>query len=262
MSTAALLLGVTLVSWALVVRDAESMVMPAARASIGEGARYTVQWAVMMSAMMLPSAAPMLMLYRTVSARLTAQGDRAIPAWMFAGVYLLAWLLPGIPLYLLHVAFNAGRAQFSTLDAAAPYLVAAVLAAAGVYQFTSAKRACLAQCESPMGFLMRRWKSGYGATLRLAAAHAAYCIGCCWGLMAILVVAGAMSLPWVLAISVVVLAEKLLPNGQRTSRVVGALLVVLAVAVAVKPELAGQLSGMSHAPMEGMPAGMPMDMPM
>lgn len=260
--TVALLCAVTVVSWVLVIRDASSMVMPAAQPSLAEGARYTLQWGVMMSAMMLPSATPMMMLYRTVSSRLVASGDRAIPAWSFASVYLLAWLLPGIPLYLMHVAFNAARMRWTWLDAASPYLVATVLAAAGAYQFTNAKRACQRHCESPLGFLMRRWQSGYAATLRIATAHAAFCIGCCWGLMAILVVAGAMSLPWVLAISVVVLAEKTVPNGRRTAYTVGAALLVLAVAVAAKPELARRLSGMSRTPMMHMDMGMPMDMPM
>ncbi len=237
--------------------------MPTTRAVLSEATRYTLQWGVMMAAMMLPSAAPMILLYRTVSTRLTARGDVAIPTWMFAAVYLLAWLLPGIPLYFLHVAFNAGRAHYAVLDAATPYLVAVTLAAAGAYQFSSVKRACLRQCESPLGFLMRRWKSGYGATLRIALAHAGYCIGCCWGLMAILVVAGAMSLPWVLAIALVVLAEKMLPHGGRTARVIGALLIALGISVAARPDFAARMSGMTPgSSMDGMDMTMPMDMPM
>lgn len=257
----ALLMGITLASWVLVVRDASAMVMPSSQPSLAEAAGYVSQWGVMMSAMMLPSATPMLLMYRTVSSRLAVGGERVVRPWMFAAVYLLAWLLPGIPLYLLHVAFIAGRTRWPSLDAATPYLVATVLAAAAAYQFTGAKRACLRQCESPMAFLMRRWKNGYGATLRLAVSHAAYCIGCCWGLMAILVVAGAMSLPWVLGIALVVLAEKLLPNGQRTSRVIGAALFVLAAAVAARPDIAGRLSGMPSSPagMEDMHMDMPMD---
>jgi predicted metal-binding membrane protein len=116
-----------------------------------------------------------------------------------------------------------------------------VLVAAGVYQFTGAKHLCLRRCQSPLAFLMRRWRSGYGATLTLAVEHAGYCIGCCWGLMAILVAVGAMSTAWVLAITLVVFAEKVLLRGWRTARLVGVGLVVLGLAVALRPELAGTI---------------------
>jgi predicted metal-binding membrane protein len=250
----AALAAATLLAWVLVLRDASSMSMhaPGASPSLAEGAAFTAQWGVMMAAMMLPSAAPTILLYRTVSRRLSATGDRVVPAAAFAAVYLLLWLAFGVPVYGAYVAVGALAAGWQGFGAAAPYAVAAVLAAAGIYQLTEAKRVCLRRCESPLGFLMRRWRSGYGATLRLAAEHAAYCIGCCWGLMAILVAAGAMSLPWVLAITLVVFIEKLLPHGGRTSRVVGVGLVVLALAVAARPELAGTLRG-RHAAMPDHP---------
>ncbi len=235
------LAAVAVSAWIRVARDAASMPgmsMPGMAPSLGEGALFTVQWGVMMAAMMLPSAAPTILLYRTVSGRLAASGDRAIPAALFAAVYLLVWLALGVPVYAAHVAVASAAARWPRFDALVPYAVAAVLAAAGAYQLTGAKRACLRHCESPLGFLMRRWRSGYRATLRLAVDHAGYCVGCCWGLMAILVAAGAMSLPWVVAITVVVFAEKVLPRGWRTAQVVGVGLLVLAAAVALRPALA------------------------
>ena len=137
-----------------------------------------------------------------------------------------------------YVAMSSLAARWPAFGAAMPYAVAAVLVGAGAYQLTDAKRVCLRHCEAPLGFLMRRWRSGYAATLRLALEHAGYCIGCCWALMAILVVAGAMSITWVLAIAVVVFAEKVLPHGWRTARFVGVSLLALGVAVAVHPALA------------------------
>jgi predicted metal-binding membrane protein len=264
---AAALVVTALVAWWMVVRDARAMVMPTAVGSLADGARYTAQWGVMMAAMMLPAAAPMILLYDTVSRRLSSGGDRVIPPSLFATVYLLAWTLPGVPLYLAHVGLRAASARWPQLDALVPYGVAGVLLLAGLYQFTRVKRACLRHCESPLGFLMRRWRGGYGATLRLAAAHAGYCLGCCWALMAILVVAGAMSLPWVLAITLAVSAEKLLPHGGRTARIVGVLLIALGVAIAIEPGLASRIDGdmrggmrdEEHGPMQ-MP--MPMAMPM
>lgn len=235
------LAAVAVPAWILVLRDASSMPMPDAAPSVAAGARFTAQWGVMMAAMMLPSAAPTILLYRTVARRLSAGGDRVVPAALFAAVYLILWLLLGVPVYGAHVAVASAAARWPRFDALVPYLVAGVLAAAGAYQLTAAKRACLRHCESPLGFLMRRWRSGYVATLRLAAEHAGYCVGCCWGLMAILVAAGAMSLPWVVAITVVVFAEKVLPRGERTARVVGGALLVLAIAVALRPEMAGSI---------------------
>jgi predicted metal-binding membrane protein len=196
----------------------------------------------MMAAMMLPGAAPMILLYRTVSGKLTAIGNRAAPAWAFAGVYLGVWTLIGVPVYAGCVAAAWAGARWPAFGALAPFLVALTLAAAGIYQFTAAKRACLRHCESPLGLLMRRWRSGYRATLRLAAEHAAYCLGCCWGLMLVLVAAGAMSLPWVLLIALAVSAEKLLPR-RGAAPLVGVVLLALAAAVALRPGLAATLRG-------------------
>lgn len=244
---------VALLAWIQVTRDAATMSMPGTAPSLAEGALFTVQWGVMMAAMMLPSATPMILLYGTVSRRLSAQGDRAIPVPAFAAVYLLVWLALGVPIYAAHVVVASAAARVPQFDALVPYAIAAVLAAAGLYQLTSAKRACLRQCESPLGFLMRRWRSGYGATLRLALAHAGYCVGCCWGLMAILVVAGAMSMPWVVLITIVVFAEKVLPRAWRVAIVVGAALLLLSLAVVARPSLARSM----RPGREGMGAGMP-----
>lgn len=243
--TAAGLAVVAVSAWLGVVRDASStsMAMPGMAPSLAEGAVFTAQWGVMMAAMMLPSAAPMILLYRTVRRRVAGGGERSVPPAVFAAVYLFLWLALGVPVYAAYVAVGAAAMHRPWVGEAMPFAVAGVVAAAGAYQLTGAKRACLRRCESPLAFLMRRWRGGYAATLRLAVEHAGYCIGCCWGLMAILVAAGAMSLPWVVAITVVVFAEKVLPRGWRTARVVGLVLLALALAVAMHPELAYTLRG-------------------
>jgi len=239
----AALIAVSATAWLLVLRTGSSMSMAGSGASpsVAEGAAFTAQWGVMMAAMMLPSAAPMILLYRTVSRRLSADGDSSIPVALFAAVYLFLWLLFGVPVYGAYVALSSLAARWRPFDAAMPYAVAAVLVAGGVFQLTEAKRVCLRYCEAPLGFLMQRWHSGYAATLRLAVEHASYCIGCCWALMVILVAAGAMSISWVLAIAIVVFAEKVLPRGWRTARLVGVSLIALGLAVALHPELAGTM---------------------
>ncbi|HEX2208986.1 MAG TPA: DUF2182 domain-containing protein, partial [Longimicrobium sp.] len=246
----AALLAVAAAAWVAVLRGADGMSMhgPSAAPSLRDGLLFTWMWGVMMAAMMLPSAAPMILLYRTVSRRLATTGERVIPAWLFGGVYLCVWMLLGVPVYAGYVAAARLAERSAAFGALAPYLVAFSLAAAGAYQLTAAKRVCLKHCESPLGLLMRRWRSGYAATLRLALAHAGYCVGCCWGLMLVLVVAGSMSVPWVLVIALAVAAEKMLPRGLRTARLLGAALLVLATAVALRPELAGTLRPGSSAP--------------
>jgi predicted metal-binding membrane protein len=172
-------------------------------------------------------------------------------------VYLAVWTLLGVPVYAGYVAAARAAERWPWFDALTPWLVALSLAAAGVYQLTAAKRACLRHCESPLEFLMRRWRSGYGATLRLAAEHAAWCVGCCWALMLVLVAAGAMSLPWVLVIALAVSLEKVLPRNAATVRLMAAALMALALAVALRPGLAGTLRGGAMAASAQPGAAMP-----
>jgi predicted metal-binding membrane protein len=252
------LAAVAALSWAGVLRGSRMpMSAPGPAASLPEAAAFTAAWGIMMAAMMLPGAAPVILLYHTVRRRLAADGERAIPSWAFAAVYLAAWTAMGVAVYAGYVAVAWAAARWPGFGAVTPRLVALTLAAAGVYQFTAAKRACLRYCESPLDLLMRKWRGGYRATIRLAAEHAAYCLGCCWGLMLVLVAAGAMSLPWVLVIALVVSAEKLLPPRAASTRLVGAALLALAAAVALRPSLAATLRGgemeMSTAPPGAMP---------
>jgi predicted metal-binding membrane protein len=258
----AALLATAGVAWLFVIRDSVAMqhamsmqsmtsmnmsargnAVASSNTDIIDGLAYCARWGVMMTAMMLPSAMPMILLYRTVRTRLAEQGERSIPVWAFVSVYLLMWLLFGVPVYLGQSAVTRLSSDSRALAAAVPYAIAGLLLLAGAYQFSALKRACLRSCESPLSFLMRRWRPGYKATTLLALEHAAFCIGCCWALMVILVAAGAMSLPWVLAIAAIVATEKLLPSAWRSREIAGLLLLLLGVAVALRPELAGLLRG-------------------
>ena len=156
-------------------------------------------------------------------------------------------MLTGIVVYGGYVTTSILAARSSSFTATTPYIIAGILAAAGIYQFTSVKHVCLRYCESPLDFLMKRWRNGYRATFAIAVKHAGYCIGCCWALMAVLVAAGSMSIAWVLAIALVVFAEKVLPRGWQTARIVGAVLITLAIAIAARPELAGSLRPPTHS---------------
>ena len=235
-----LLLATTTFAWLGVIQPSTAMQMPQMKPlSLPVGLAFTLQWGVMMTAMMLPSAAPMILLYGKAARRPGNSSERVIPPQVFAMTYVVMWVLTGVPVYLAWVAIGEIAAHSTTFAAAVPYAIAGTLLATGIYQLSPLKHACLRQCQSPADFLMRRWRSGYAASLELAATHAAYCIGCCWALMVLLVVAGAMSLPWVLGIALLVFAEKVLPGGERTARITGVLLIVAALAVVVRPDLAG-----------------------
>jgi predicted metal-binding membrane protein len=217
--------------------------MPMAEFGAGEALTFLVAWGVMMAAMMLPSATPMILLYAALHKNASRSAPPGIPSALFALVYLAIWLAFGIRVYIASVVV----ASQTGLAGVLPYALAVVLIGTGVYQLTPLKRVCLRVCRSPLGFLLARARTGYGGTLRLALEHAGYCVGCCMALMVVLVAAGAMSLQWVLLIAAVVAFEKLLPGGEWTARMVGAGLVVLGIAVAVNPDV-----GMLLRPPAGM----------
>jgi predicted metal-binding membrane protein len=225
------LLAIAAVAWAILLLSSQT---PMSASASVEAVAFLAAWGVMMAAMMLPSAIPMISLYSVLQQNRPSNVPPGLPAVLFTAVYLLIWLAFGVPVY---IASSIIGEQPDVSDVL-PYALAVVLVVAGVYQLTPLKRACLRACRSPLGFLLARTRSGLGGTLRLALEHAGYCVGCCWALMVVLVAAGAMSLQWVLLIAAVVFVEKLLPGGEWTARIVGAALLVLGVAVAINPDVA------------------------
>jgi predicted metal-binding membrane protein len=217
--TAAGLAAITLAAWIALV----------AGLPMSDAPTFLVAWVVMMAAMMLPSSAPMFLLYR-VSASDQPLGDLRTIA--FGAGYLLVWAIVGL------VVLIAQRILDATLNPELrPYGVAAVLVAAGAYQFTPLKATCLRACQTPADFLVRHWRGGALGPLRLGIDHGLYCLGCCWALMAVLVAAGGMGLAWVALIALIVLIEKLVPQAIWFSRAVGVAFAVGALVVLLRPEL-------------------------
>jgi predicted metal-binding membrane protein len=198
-------------------------------------ATFLVAWAVMMAAMMFPAAAPMLLFYHRIAAGRRATGGAAVPTWVFAAGYLLVWVGVGIATWVVVQAGSDLAGRMSDTDRAtwAPLALGAVLLVAGLYQFTPLKGVCLRECQSPVGFVMARWRDGYGGALRMGTAHGLVCLGCCWALFAVLVAAGVMSLAWMLLLTLVVFAEKALPVGRWGPHAVGAAFVALGLIVGV-----------------------------
>jgi predicted metal-binding membrane protein len=231
--TSAILLLVAAVAWVFVVLSSvhgEDMAM-AMPMSISAGLVFTACWAVMMTAMMLPSALPMIALYGAMQRGAVTADAKGVPQAMFALVYLGLWAVTGLPVYFAHTLL-AGLAGSTLANA-----IAVILVAAGVYQLSPLKQVCLRVCRSPLGFLLGHWRAGRRGSLALGWSHALYCLGCCWALMLVLVGAGAMGLLWVLLITAVVAAEKLMWGGEWIARITGSALVLLGMIVALRPDL-------------------------
>src|SRR2546422_5176232 len=184
-------------------------------------------WTVMMAAMMLPSATPMILLHR-----LGADGRVRAQLWSAAFVagYLVVWASVGIVVWGAAIAASA-----IVMPEERALGVAAILLIAGVYQFTPLKSTCLRACRTPADFLLTHWHRGLSGQVRLGIEHGLYCLGCCWALMALFVGAGAMSLVWAVGIALVVLVEKVRPDGIAFGRIAGALLIAAAVIVFARP---------------------------
>lgn len=201
---------------------------------------FTGSWALMMAAMMLPSATPMIALYSTVARR---RGARAVAVWtaMFVAPYVALWALSGVPVYGATLWINTLTGSHRWAHQAAPYAVAATLLTAGAYQFSPLKRRCLANCRNPLSFLAAHWRSGAAGAARIGLLHALDCVGCCALLMVVLVAAGAMGLAWVLLIAGAVTLEKLASRWRASPAFVGLALVLLGTVIALHPSLAGHL---------------------
>lgn len=194
-------------------------------------------WWIMMIAMMTPSAAPTILLYARVHRHTLAQNqvlDKLAPTGAFAAGYLLVWLGFAAAAATLQWALErAGLVSTTMMGSQSRWLSGAVLIVAGLYQLSPLKNICLAHCRTPTSFLSRHWRPHALGALRLGAMHGAYCVGCCWMLMALLFVGGVMNLIWIAALSVLVLIEKVLLLGRWVGRGAGIALIGWGVATLV-----------------------------
>ena len=211
--------------------DMDPMMSSPSHAGVYLGGAF-VMWLLMMIAMMLPSAAPMILSYSRLARGARAQGATMAPTAIFASVYLLVWagfsfvaaltqwglVLSGA---ISQLGLNFGDRRIGGL----------LLIAAGLFQVTPLKRTCLENCRSPLSFLMRLWRPGWAGAVRLGFAHGFYCLGCCGLLMGLLFVFGVMNLAWVAALALIVLIEKVLPFGPRLGAALGVLAAVAGLAM-------------------------------
>jgi predicted metal-binding membrane protein len=198
---------------------------------------YVTAWVVMMAAMMFPSIWPMVGVYANVQRRRRESGKTA-PAGataLFVAGYLAVWTAAGLVAYGVFEGLRSLSIDAFSWDRGGRYLAGGVLLLAAVYQLTPLKYACLRRCRGPLGFLIESWHDGRLGALRMGFAHGAWCLGCCWALMAALFALGVMSVGWMILVAALIALEKLAPWQWLATRGVAIVLVVLGIAVATAP---------------------------
>jgi predicted metal-binding membrane protein len=247
MALAGGLLAVAVVCWWVTDRRMDGMAM-GPTIDVGGLGFYTGVWVVMMAAMMFPSVWPIVGMYERVRAA------RSVPAAGTALVvagYLATWTVWGL---LAFGAIRLGHALFGDVlpwDGAGRWVVAAIVLGAALYQLTRLKNACLTRCRGPVMFVMENWRPGTLGALRLGAVHGAWCVGCCWALMAALFALGVMSIGWMAFVAALIAVEKLLPSRIAANWSVTAVLVVVGAVLLIDPSVVPGMPDAS-APMQPM----------
>src|SRR5262249_28904160 len=232
---------VAAIAWVFLVRSEAAMRSMAGEGPLVELMRVMMQpskplpyflaaalmWVVMMIGMMTPAIVPMAMVLRGMD----RSGHRERDTLFFAGGYLLGWSLFGVVAALLQLWLHARGVLEGHLLAASAQGAGAILLAAGVYQLTPFKEACLRHCRSPIGFFLEHWSPGGWGAARMGLHHGLYCVGCCWVLMLLMFAGGAMSVLTMAALAGFILAERLLPPGPWVSRIPGAGMIVWGMAL-------------------------------
>lgn len=224
--------GITLLSWIYLVKMAADMSMPEGMSpmqipiwDLGYFWMMFLMWAVMMVGMMLPSVTPMVLIYAGVARKSAAQGMPVAPTGAFVSGYIAIWLIFSLFATLAQWGLDQATLLSPMMVSNSVSLGAALLIAAGIYQWLPIKDKCLHHCRSPVHFITTHWRPGSIGAFKMGLSHGAFCLGCCWVLMALLFVGGVMNLLWIAAIALFVLLEKVLPFGDVSGRVMGLLMI-------------------------------------
>ncbi len=205
---------------------------------------FLLVWVVMMAAMMFPSVAPTVALY----SRLTRRRSALLPA-LFAGGYLVTWAAAGLAAFALAAVLDRVAGGALAWDGAGRWVAGATLLVAAAYELTPLKEVCLGKCRSPLGFLLGAWRDGRLGALRMGAKHGAWCVGCCWALMASLFALGVMSVTWMAVVAGLIAVEKTLPWRRLATYGTTAVLLVLGVLLLAAPDAIPALTVPGSGPM-------------
>jgi predicted metal-binding membrane protein len=240
----AALAGLTVIAWFytwLQVRamtGIEDMAMPAEFGpwTTSDVVLNVAIWWVMMIGMMVPSAMPMILIFAAVNRSRRARGSPIVPTAVFAAGYLVAWAVFGLAATFAEWGLEQVALISPSTESVGPRLGAGIVIAAGVYQLTPLKNACLAHCRAPLGFVLNHWREGAAGAVWMGLEHGLYCLGCCWVLMALLFAVGVMNLLWMAVLTAFVLVEKLFPAGQWITRASGVLMIGFGVFLLAQAE--------------------------
>lgn len=223
------LLLLTLLCWYYLFFGMSMNMTPAAKWQPVDILMLFIMWSIMMAAMMLPAAAPVILLIDKLNRQRLKRNSPYTQTLYFTFGYLLVWAF-----YSLLITLAQWWLHYMTL--LSPMMVsnnllfsALLLVIAGLYQWTELKQSCLRLCRSPMSLLSSHWQEGIQGAIKLGLIHGQYCLGCCWCLMALLFVTGVMNLKWIAILTLVVVIEKLLPKGELVSKLLGILLILFGV---------------------------------
>jgi predicted metal-binding membrane protein len=239
----AALAGITLLAWGYMVHEARAMNLTGVCCCAGmkmSGPDMNpwsaatlpplfLMWAEMMVAMMVPSAAPMILTFATVQRQRRERAEPFVPTGIFLLGYLVAWSAFSAVAAMAQWFLHAKALLSPMMVGTSPVLGGALLLLAGIFQWTPLKLSCLRHCRSPLTFLLTDWREGNWGAFTMGLKHGAHCLGCCWILMALLFVAGVMNVWWIAVIAAFVLLEKVLPRGLFVGKIAGVLLVVWGV---------------------------------
>jgi predicted metal-binding membrane protein len=246
-ATAVVLGGLAVGAWFASLDRMDGMM--GGRFTVGSLGFFVVLWVLMMSAMMFPSAWPALAVYGLVVRRRDAGGAHQLPrSAAFVAGYIGAWTAFGLAAFGLLAAARAAGLDTMSSTELTRYAVAPAALAGALYQLAPFKQVCLRHCRGPLSFFLGHWRDGAGGALAMGSRHGAYCVGCCWMLMLVLLALGVMSVTWMAVVSAAIAVEKLAPAAwtRLASGLLTAGLVVLAVVAAARPSWLPGVGGMSH----------------
>ena len=255
-----LLLALAAAAWAVLVwQHADATMNMTAPVTLGPRLPlFLVMWVAMMVAMMLPTAAPMILTFHKVQAANRQPHDAFVSTWVFVVAYLVMWAFAGLAAYVGMRAAEAAAARLALSPATTAQIGGAIIMVAGIYQLTPLKDECLSKCREPIDFIVTSWRDGAKSALEMGLLHGAYCLGCCWLLFVILFPLGIMNVGAMAAVTLIIFAEKTLPWPRLVPYATAGALVLYGALVITSPQLLPTFQQDGGA---SMPAEMPVKMP-
>jgi predicted metal-binding membrane protein len=231
-----LLFGLSAVGWLWTADEMQGM-DGGPWTELGTLAWFAGVWVVMMAAMMFPSVAPTVALYSSMT-----KSRSPVAPLLFASGYLAAWTSIGVLAFAVATAADRTPGDLLAWDRGGRWIAGATLIVAAIYELTPLKDVCLGKCRSPLGFLLGSWRTGLSGALQMGATHGAWCIGCCWALMASLFALGVMSIVWMAVVAGLIAVEKLIPSRRAATYGTAAILFVLGVLLLAVPDAIPELT--------------------